>query len=205
MPVSSDAFLPSERAIFRRLSKPFQIQSYLDEITYNKEPGGVTCRSPRLVMRDRVAHCMEGAMFAAAVLSFHGYPPLVLDLEAVQDDDHVLAVFQQNGLWGAIAKSNYSGLRYREPVYRTVREMVMTYFEHYFNLRGKRSLRAFSRPVSLKRFDSIEWRTTEEHVWEVPSYLVEVKHYPLFPAVVERRLTRADKRLFEAGKVGLVK
>jgi len=198
-------FLPTEQAILRRLSKPSRIQDYLDNITYNKEPNGLTCKSPRLVMRDGLAHCMEGAMFAAAALNFHGHPALLLDLEAVQDDDHVLAVFQKDGLWGAIAKSNYSGLRYRDPVYRSIREMVMTYFELYFNLKGKKSLRAFSNPINLNRFNKIHWQTTEDPLWEIPTYLVEVKHHHILPPKAEKTLTKVDKRLFAAGLVGTIK
>ena len=130
-----DAFTPAERAVFRRLNSPDKIQRFLDDLAYNKEPGGATCRSPRRVLRDRMAHCMEGALFAAAALRMNGHPPLLLDLEAVRDDDHVLAIFRLRGHWGAAAKSNFAGLRYREPVYRTLRELVMSYFEQYFNLR----------------------------------------------------------------------
>src|ERR1700761_6222830 len=122
-------FTPAEQSVFRRLDSPEKIQRFVDDLRYNKEPGGVTCRSPRRVMRDRTAHCMEGALFAAAALRMLGDPPLLLDLEAVHDDDHVLAIFRRRGLWGAIAKSNYSGLRFREPVYRTLRELAMSYFD----------------------------------------------------------------------------
>ena len=127
----SNGFSRDELAVLRRLTTPHRVQSFLDsEIGYNKELQGDTCRSPRRVLRDRLAHCLEGALFAAAVLRVHGFPPLLLDLEAVRDDDHVLAIFRQNGHWGAIAKSNYSGLGFREPVYRTLRELTISYFEH---------------------------------------------------------------------------
>jgi len=122
-----DDFTAAERAVFRRLATPEKIQRFLDELPYNKEPHGDTCRSPRRVLRDRTAHCMEGALFGAAALRMIGHPPLLLDLEAVRDDDHVLAIFRSRGHWGALAKSNYSGLRYREPVYRTLRELAMSY------------------------------------------------------------------------------
>src|SRR5579863_2299102 len=112
-----ETFTPAEEAVFRRLNSPAKIQRFLDELAYNKEHGGVTCRSPRMVLRDRTAHCMEGALFAAAAFRALGHPPLLLDLEAVNDTDHVLAIFRERGLWGAVAKSNFSGLRYREPVY----------------------------------------------------------------------------------------
>ncbi len=134
-----DSFDATERAVFRRLATPNQIQRFLDgELAYNKEAGGATCRSPRRVLRDRTARCMEGALFAAAALRMLGHPPLLLDLEAERDDDHVLAIYRVRAHWGAVAKSNFSGLRYREPVYRTLRELTMSCFEHYYNLRRRR-------------------------------------------------------------------
>src|SRR3954468_10442458 len=164
-------FTAAERAIFRRLSAPEKIQRYLDDLAYDLEPNGPRCRSPRMVMRDRTAHCMSGALMGAAALRMLGHPPLLLDFEAVRDDDHVLAVFRQRGHWGAVAKSNYAGLRYREPVYRTIRELAMSYFEHYYNPAGQRTLRGYSRPVNLKRFDRIGWMTAEEDGWAIPEYL----------------------------------
>jgi len=200
----TDSFNAAERAEFRRLSNPEKIQRFLDELPYNKEPDGATCRSPRRVLRDHTGHCMEGALFGAAALRMIGHPPLLLDLEAVRDDDHVLAIFRQRGHWGAIAKSNYSGLRYREPVYRTLRELTMSYFEHYYNPRKEKTLRNYSRPVNLRRFDSAGWMTAEEDVWAVPEYLCTVVHTPLLPKPLIPRLGRVDDRLFAAGLVGLV-
>ena len=200
--MSSDMFTPAERAVFRRLRSPEMIQRFLDDLAYNKEPHGPTCRSPRLVLRDRTGHCMEGALFGAAALRMLEYPPLLLDLEAVRDDDHVLAIFRTRGCWGAVAKSNYSGLRYREPVYRTLRELVMSYFEHYYNLKREKTLRNYSRPVNLRRFDARNWMTAEEDVWFVPEYLLEVHHTPVLPASMVRHLGRVDQRLFSAGLLG---
>jgi hypothetical protein len=199
-----DVFTAAERAVFRRLRTPEKIQRFLDELAYNKEPGGPTCRSPSRVLRDRTAHCMEGAMFGAAALRLLGYPPLLLDLEAVRDDDHVLAIFRVRGHWGAVAKSNYSGLRYREPVYRTLRELVMSYFEHYFNPRKEKTLRGYSRPVSLTRFDSLGWMTAEEDPWMVPEYLCTIAHTPVLAPELVPRLGHVDDRLFAAGLVGRV-
>ena len=190
----------AERAVLRQLSTPARIARFLDsEIDYHHES---TCRSPRRLLRDRKGHCMEGALFAAAALRELGYPPLLIDLESVRDDDHVLAVYRQNGHWGAIAKSNYSGLRHREPIFRTLRELVMSYFEHYFNLRREKTLRRYSRPVNLKRFDGIDWTTTEQEVWAVPEYLCEIAHTALLTGAQLRGLTRVDERLFEAGLTG---
>jgi hypothetical protein len=196
-------FVPAERAVFRRLTTPEKIQRFLDDLAYNKERDGETCRSPRRVLRDRTAHCMEGALFGAAALRLLGHPPLLLDFEAVRDDDHVLAIFRERGHWGALAKSNYSGLRYREPVYRTLRELAMSYFEHYYNLKREKTLRRVSRPVNLRRFDGLHWMTAEEDLWMVPEYLVTVRHTPLLRAGLPSRLGRVDDRLFAAGLVGL--
>ena len=201
-----NGFTPAERQELRRLGTPERIQRFLDfGLGYNKEKGGETCRSPRRVMRDRVAHCMEGALLAAAALRVLGHPPLLVDLEAVRDDDHVLAVFRQHGHWGAIAKSNYAGLRFREPVYRTIRELVMSYFEHYYNPRGEKTLRRYSRPVNLARFDRIGWMTAEEELWPIPEYLTVIAHTPLLRPRMERILTRMDRRLYAAGMLGAVK
>src|SRR5262245_5754390 len=154
-----------------KLPTPEKIQKYLDDLPYNKERDGETCRSPRLVIEYNTAHCFEGALFAAAALRAIGRPALILDLEAVRDDDHVIAVYRANGYWGAIAKSNYAGLRFRSPVYRTLRELAMSYFEHYYNLKGEKTLRAYSRPVNLARFDPIEWITSAEPMGPIPEYL----------------------------------
>ena len=198
-----DPFTPAERVVFQRLRTPEKIQRFLDGLAYNKEPGGATCRSPRRVLRDRTAHCMEGALFGAAALRANGYPPLLLDLEAVRDDDHVLAIFRQHGYWGAIAKSNYAGLRFREPVYRTLRELAMSYFEHYYNLAAEKTLRAYSRPVNLGRFDRIGWMTTEEDLWAISDHLFGIPHRPLLSPAAPHRLSRVDDRLYRAGMVGM--
>jgi len=205
LPMPNAPFTPAERAIFRRLSSPEKIQRFLDhDLAYNKEPDGSTCRSPRRVMSDMTAHCMEGALFGAAALRMLGHPPLLLDLEAVRDDDHVLAIFRIHDHWGAVAKSNYSGLRFREPVYRTLRELVMSYFEHYYNLRKEKTLRRYSRPVNLTRFDSLGWTTSEEDVWFVPEYLCTISHTPVLCGRQTPRLALVDDRLFSAGLVGRV-
>jgi hypothetical protein len=202
--VRTNEFSRAERSVLRRLNRPDKIQRFLDkELGYNKEPDGPTCRSPRGVLRTGVAHCMEGALVAAAALAFHGHPPLLLDLEAVRDDDHVLAVFRAGRSWGAVAKSNYSGLRFREPVYRNLRELVMSYFEHYYNLQGEKTLRSYSRPVNLNRFARFQWMTSEEEVWMIPEHLVEIPHTRILTWRQERALSRMDERLFAAGKLGM--
>jgi hypothetical protein len=197
-----DSFDPAERKILRRLTSPARIQEFLDGLGYNTEPNGHTCYSPRLVLREKVAHCMEGAMLGAVALRMIGHPPLLVDLEAVRDTDHVLAVYRVKGFWGAVAKSDYSGLRSREPVYRTLRELVMSYFEHFFNPNGEKTLRTYSQPVNLRRFDSGGWMTREDFVWEIPNYLCDIAHRPILKPGMEKRLARMDRRLYAAGRCG---
>ncbi len=188
--------------VLRKLSTPWKIQKYLDELPYNKEQGGETCRSPRRTVLDRTAHCFEAALLAAAALRVNGHPPLILDLESVRDDDHVIAIYRIDGHWGSIAKSNYAGLRFREPVYRTLRELVMSYFEQYYNPEGEKTLRAFSRPVNLKRFDKLDWVNAEKDLWEIPEYLTTIGHTPILRT---RRRMYMDRRSYQAGLVGTVK
>jgi hypothetical protein len=192
----------SEVAALHRLSTPEHVQAYLDGLPYNLEPDGDTLRSPRRVLRDGTAHCAEGAFFAAAAFRVNGRPPLIVDLVAVRDDDHVLAVFREKGLWGAVAISKFAGLRYRSPVYRTIRELVMSYFDHYYNWDGERTLRAYSRPISLARFDRIGWMTAEDDLWTVSEHLVRVRHTRLITPAAVRRLGRLDRRSYEAGVHG---
>lgn len=192
----------AETGLLRRLSMPEKVQRYLDDLTYNVEKDGDTVRSPRRVMRDRTAHCAEGAFLAAAAFRVNGRPPLLVDLEADNDDDHVLAVYRDRGLWGAVATSKFSGLRFRAPVYRTIRELVMSYFDDYFNWDGDRSLRAYSRPLSLARFDRIGWMTAEEDLWPVTDWLTVARHTSLIERPVAARLPRVDRRSFRAGVLG---
>ncbi len=193
---------PQHLRILRGLKTPMRIQQFVDAIPYQYAN---TAWSPARVLRERKGHCLEGAMLAAAALRVNGHPPLLMDLEAVQDDDHVVALYRERGLWGGIAKSNFAGLRFRAPVYRTLRELALSYFDHYYNLRGERTLRSFAGPVNLARLDDQHWMTSEKNVWCVPELLIESKHYPLIPARIARKLPRLDRRSFEAGMHGWVK
>jgi hypothetical protein len=199
--VSAGGFTALELRRLRALKNPRGIQRALDAMPYH---AAGTAWSPRRVLLEGTAHCLEGAIFAAAALRVLGFPPLLLDLEAVQDTDHVLAVFRLRGSWGAIAKSNFSGLRYREPVYRSVRELVMSYFEGYINLRGERTLRAYSRPVNLAAFDRRRpgWMISESDLWWIPEYLLEIPHVQLLTPAMVDALTRVDRRSLEASLVG---
>jgi hypothetical protein len=197
---------PENLRTLRALKTPSQIQKFIDAVPYQYAN---TAWSPQRVLRERKGHCLEGALLAAAALRVNGHPPLVMDLEGVRDDDHVVALYREHGLWGGVAKSNFAGLRFRAPVYRTVREIALSYFEHYYNLRGERTLRSYSVPVNLARLDhhdpSRHWMTSNEDVWCVPELLIAARHYPLFPDKVARALPRLDRRSFEAGMHGWVK
>ena len=196
-------FTEKEINVFRQLNTPKKIQDFLNKIPANFEPDRETVLSPRMVLKENRAHCMEGAMFAAAALRFHGYKPLVLDLTTVKDDDdHVVAVFKHKGHWGAISKTNHAVLRYREPVYKTIRELVMSYFHEYFtNHDGKKTLRSYSMPVDLSRFDKQGWMTAEEDVWYVPEYLFEVSHKPILSRSQIAMLRKADQVEIKAGRI----
>jgi hypothetical protein len=186
----------------RGLKTPARIQKFIDGLTYQYAN---TAWSPHRVLRERKGHCLEGALLAAAALRVQGHLPLLMDLEGVRDDDHVVALYRQRGLWGGIAKSNFAGLRFRAAVYRTLRELALSYFEHYYNLRGERTLRTWSRAVNLARLDKQGWMTSDKNVWCVPELLIAARHYPLFPHRVARDLPRLDRRSFEAGMHGWVK
>lgn len=194
------AFAAGELRKLRSLRTPAGIQKLMDAMPYHLAD---TAWSPRRVLREQSAHCLEGAIFAAAALRVIGFPPLIVDLEAQHDTDHVIAVYRIDGHWGALAKSNYSGCRYREPVYRTLRELAMSYFEDYFNLRGERTLRTFSRPVNLKRFDPLDWMTTEKPVWFIPEHLLDISHERLITPQMASRLVRVDARSKAAGLLGM--
>lgn len=196
---SGSHFTPSELRTLRALKTPAGIQRFLDDLPYNL---AITSRSPRLVLRDGTASCLEGGIFAAAALRVLGFPPLIFDLEADQDTDHVVAIFKVRDRWGAVAKSNFTGCRYREPVYRSLRELAMSYFNVYFNLRFERTLRRYSRPVNLARFDHLDWMTSEKPIWFIAEHLCEIPHSSLLTAAMEKRLTRVDSRTIRGEMVG---
>ncbi len=191
-----------EKKLITSLDSPARIQAFLDTVQY---PSGERNRNMLEVLREREAHCLDGGMFAAYCLRRIGYPPLILDIlpEPGTDDDHVLAVFRVNGCWGALAKSNYSGLRFREPVYRSLRELVMSYFEDFFNTAGLKTMRAYTRPISLSRFDKYNWLVEGRGVDIVEKYLKTLKPIPVINQQQAAMLNPLDQRSFEAGRLGL--
>src|SRR6184192_1660184 len=192
-------FSATELRKLRSLKNPHGIQRFIDDMPYRLAD---TAWSPQRVLRENTAHCFEGAMLAAAAMRVNGYPPLIFDLEADEDTDHVVAIYRVHGHWGAIAKSNFTGCRYREPVYRSLRELAMSYFNIYFNLRGERTLRRYSRPVNLARFDNKNWMTTEKPVWFIAEYLCEIPHISLLTPAMEKNLTRVDRRSMRGEMLG---
>ena len=197
---SSDfGFSTSELRKLRALRTPAGVQRFLDDLPYNL---AYTAGSPKKVLQDDTASCLEGGIFAAAALRILGFPPLIFDLEADRDTDHVIAIFKVRGHWGAVAKSNFTGCRYREPVYRNLRELAMSYFNIYFNLRWERTLRRYSRPVNLRRFDCLNWMTTDKPIWFIAEHLCEIPHIPLLTPAMEQQLTRVDLRTIKGEMLG---
>ena len=192
-----------EIKIFKKLNTPTKIQDFLNALNLNLEETGDTCQSPRMVLRSKKAHCMEGAILAAAILRFHGHEPLIMDIESTKDDfDHAITVFKKDGFYGAIGKTNHAVLRYREPVYKSPRELAMSFFHEYFlNKNGKKTMRTYSNPVNLKKFDKRNWMTSEEEIWFIPEHLTEIKHYPVLNKKQIKNLRPADKVEIEAGKI----
>jgi len=188
-----------EIKILQTLNNPDKIQSFLDSIEYNPN---YECRSPRWVIKKKSAHCFEGALFAAAALQFIGYKPLIIDMRAVNDDDHVISVFKEDGYWGAVAKSNFTSLRFREPVYRSLRELIMSYFDFFFNVDGYKSLRSYSRPFDLSVYDSRKWATTDEDLEYIGDKIESLHHFPVVTKKMIKKLYKASDPMIKAGLIG---
>lgn len=187
-----------QRETLKGLDTPRKIQDYLDSTPYSPEYAN---RCPLRVMNDRLAHCLDGAMFAAAALRRIGFPPLLLDMfpDPGMDDDHVLAIFKQNGRLGAVAKSNFVGLRYREPVYTSLRELVMSYFEQFYNINGVKTLRTYTRPLNLERFDHLDWEVSDRGADAVEKALLARKRIPLITPAMAEALSPVDELVYKAG------
>lgn len=190
-----------EKAIMAKLTDPNKIQLFLDELIYSADP---FYRCPLQVLQDKTAHCFDGALFAAAALRKIGYPPLILDMIPNQrDDDHLLALYKQDGHWGAIAKSNFVGLRFREPVYRNLRELVMSYFEQYYNVEREKTLRGYTVPLNLERFDKFNWMTKSDHLEKIADKLDQIRRFDLLSGKMVKRLSLLDQRSYLAGLMGV--
>ena len=190
-----------ETAALSKLKTPEKIQDYINNLKSNKEAGGDTCLSVREVLRQEHAHCIEGAFLAAAALWLNGQPPLLMDMKAKGDDDHVITLFRYRGHWGAISKSNHVWLRWRDPVYRSLRELAMSYLHEYTSKDNRISLRSYSLPFDLRRQDPALWVTNAESCWEVAWKLDQSRHYPLVTAQQARRFRPQDGIAVRAGKL----
>ena len=191
----------SEFRPLRSLDTPRKVQDFIDRLPINKERGGETCTSPLVTLRRNRAHCMEGALVAALALWMHGHKPLILDLQTCCTDvDHLVALFRKGGCWGAIAKTNHAVLRYREPIYRDVRELVASYFHEYFTNTGKKTLRSYSRPFDLRSWDG-DWITAEHDLWDLERAIEQSPHRALLGRRQIAGLRRADAIEIRAGKL----
>jgi hypothetical protein len=190
-----------EFAVLRRLRTPEKIQAFLYGLKQNFEQQGETCDSVRTVLRERRAHCIEGAMLAACALWIQGEPPLLLDLQAVHDFDHVVALFRRHGRWGAISKTNGIGLRWRDPVYASLRELAMSYLHEYYNKRDRKTLRTYSVAYDLRRVKPEEWVTAEDGAWDLIDKLEATRHYTLMTRAQARSLIRRDPFEREVGNL----
>lgn len=191
-----------ELEILRKLDTPGKIQDFLDDFPSNLSRYTESCSSPRMALRKGRAHCIEGAFIAATALLLQGEKPLLMDLKAKEPDcDHVVTLFKKNGLWGAMSKSNHPVLRYRDPIYRTLRELALSYFHEYVYVKtGEKTLRSYSRPFSLTRFGT-DWITSEEHLWDIALALDESQHYFLLSSGSERFLRLASDIERKAGRL----
>ncbi len=182
-----------EIAIFKKLDTPKKIQDFLNTLPINHEPNGDTCKSPRMVLQEKNAHCIEGALLAAVILYYHGHEPLLLDLKAVDPDfDHVVALFREGKTWGAISKTNHPVLRYREPIYASSRELAMSYFHEYFLDNGKKTMRSFSQPFDLRQFDSEDWMISSKNLWHITEALDLSPHTEIMTRSQIHKLRPAD-------------
>ncbi|RPI18209.1 MAG: hypothetical protein EHM61_16450 [Acidobacteria bacterium] len=194
-----EVWTPEERSILRELDTPAKIQCFLDSIRYSTDP---VYRSPRSVLRDRKAHCLDGALFAAAALRLIGHPPRIVDMKAVRDDDHLLAIFKRKGRFGAVAKSNFVGLRFREPIYRSLRELVISYFDSYYNLEREKTLRGYTVPLDLTAFDELSWMTSDDELEKIADKLDHIPSFELLDEEMVRELSPVDERTYNAGMQG---
>lgn len=195
------ALTKSDRQFMARLTTPVKIQGFLDKVIYSSEE---IYRCPLRVLRDRVGHCFDGALFAAAALRRLGHPPLIVDiLPNSRDDDHLLALFKRDGHWGAVAKSNFVGLRYREPIFRTLRELVLSYFEQFYNVEGEKTLRGYTAPMNLRRFDRLPWMTEDGPLDLIADRLDEIRKVQVLTPEMVARLSPVDERSLRAGLLGV--
>jgi len=208
-----EGFTKEEISLIKKLDTPAKVQDFLNTLAFNFEEKGETLKSPLFTLRAQKAHCFEGALLGAYILQTHGHKPLILHLKTIKGDyDHVVALFKIGGLWGALSKTNHAVLRYREPVYKDIRELVMSYFHEYFLDNGVKTLRQYSEPLDLNTFEKPArnaahnatgggWEISEKDLWFIDKKLDKIKHYDIAPAKVFKNLRRAEKIEIKAGKI----
>ena len=198
-------FTPKEKILLQKLNTPAKVQDFLNSLKFNFEKKGETLKSPILTLRAQRAHCFEGALLGAYILSLHGFTPYLMHLKAIKGDyDHVVAPFKVRGLWGALGKTNHAVLRYREPIYLSCRELAMSYFHEYFlnsgSIPGKKTLRQYSKLLDLNVFEK-NWAVMKGDLWEIDKKLDKIKHYNIVPKTYIKKLRKADEIEIKAGKI----
>lgn len=202
MMVNNFGLNKEEIKILKRLNTPIKIQDFLDSLPFNFEKKGETYNSPRLVLKTNKAHCMEGALLAATALWINGEEPIILDLRVIHPDtDHIVTLYKRNGLWGAISKTNHATVRFRDPIYKTIRELALSYFHEYFwDLDGKKVLRQYSKPFNLRRLGT-NWITSTENLHYIAQAIDDSYHYDLYPKSQQKFIRNADKMERLAGSL----
>jgi len=196
-----NSFTKKEKALTKKLNTPAKVQDFLNRLPFNFEKRGETLRSPLFALRAKRAHCFEGALLGAYILSQHGFRPFLMHLKAQKEDyDHVIAPFKIGKFWGALSKTNHAVLRYREPVYGNIRELAMSYFHEYFLNNGQKTLRQYSALLNLNMVKK-NWATSKEDLWSIDKALDRVKHYDMVPKSHIKNLRRADEIEIKAGKI----
>ncbi len=194
-------FTKKEEFLLKKLNTPARVQDFLNTLRFNFEEGGETLRSPLFVLRNKEAHCFEGALLGAYTLSLHGFTPYLMHLKTIKGDfDHVITPFKINGFWGALSKTNHSVLRYREPIYKNIRELALSYFHEYFLDSGIKTLRQYSKILNLNIFEK-DWPFLDGNLFGIDEELDKIKHYDIIPQTYVKKLRKAEKIEIKAGKI----
>lgn len=194
-------FTKKEEFLLKKLNTPAKVQDFLNTLRFNFEEGGETLRSPLFVLRNKEAHCFEGALLGAYTLSLHGFTPYLMHLKTIKGDfDHVITPFKINGFWGALSKTNHSVLRYREPIYKNIRELALSYFHEYFLDSGIKTLRQYSKILNLNIFEK-DWPFLDGNLFGIDEELDKIKHYDIIPQTYVKKLRKAEKIEIKAGKI----
>ncbi len=194
-------FTKKEKLFLKKLNTPTKVQDFINGLEFNFEKSGETLKSPLFTLRAHNAHCFEGALLGAYILSQHGFTPYLVHLKSVKDDyDHVIAPFKIGGFWGALSKTNHAVLRYREPIYKNIRELALSYFHEYFLNNGQKTLRQYSGLFNLNNLKK-DWVNREGNLWYIDKKLDKIKHYDIVPKAYLKKLRKAEKIEIASGKI----